>query len=271
MLAGGAALAAAGCSSSGSSARPRYPPPPPPVPDAEPATVAPDPGGGPPLELGEIPPPRPGSPHLVSSAPPGTRQIALTVDDGYCGPCIARYVEFARTSGVHLTFNPNGAFNQLWTTEIVEDVREMVADEQVQIGNHTWSHANLLPLSVSAIEKEITRNEAWIEQTFGVTARPYFRPPYGYYDRRVLQVAAGLGYTSILLWNGTLGDATAESPQQIIALAEKWLRPGTIMLGHMNHPAVFSCLGQIQEIIGSRGLEPLTLDEMFGTSRVLGA
>lgn len=237
---------------------------------AGPAPIVNDAGGGPPLELGNIPSPRPGASQVVSAGPKGTQQIALTVDDGYCGDCITQYVAFAQRSGIHITLNPNGIYNELWTPSIVSMVREMVADKQVQVGNHTWDHANLLPLSNSAISNEISRNEEWIEQTFGVTARPYFRPPYGYYNERVQEVAAELGYTTILMWHGTFGDATPETPTQIISLAEQWLQPGTIMLGHLNHPAILGLFDQIESIISSRNLQPVTLDEMFGTSRTIG-
>ena len=272
LLASGLALALAGCSSVARLAARKRPPTTTTTgyPVAQPAPIVPDAGGGPPVNLGNIPPLKPGTAKVVSAGPHGTHQIALTLDDGYCAGCIAQYVAFARQSGIHMTLNPNGVFGELWTPSIVSDVRAMVANRQVQIGNHTWNHANLLPLSATAIATEIRRNEDWIGQTFGVTGRPYFRPPYGYYNQRVTQVAGELGYTTILMWNGTFGDATPETPTQIIALAEQWLQPGTIMLGHLNHPAILGLLDQIQGIIESRGLEPVTLDEMFGTSRVSG-
>ena len=125
-------------------------------------------------------------------------------------------------------------------------------------------------LAASWIASQITRNEDWIEQTFGITARPYFRPPFGSHDRRVDQVAADLGYTSILMWNGTLGDASLESPAVLIGLAERWLQPGTIMLGHLNYPTVLSLFDRLEAIIQERNLEPVTLDEMFGTARATG-
>jgi hypothetical protein len=61
-----------------------------------------------------------------------------------------------------------------------------------------------------------------------------------------------------------------ETPTELIGLAEEWLRPGTIMLGHLNYPTVLGLFDQIQSIIASRALEPVTLDEMFGTSRATG-
>jgi peptidoglycan/xylan/chitin deacetylase (PgdA/CDA1 family) len=207
---------------------------------------------------------------VISSGTTTNRQIALTVDDGYCGTCIARYIEFAQGSGIHITFNPNGVNNSLWTPSLVAAARQMVAAGQVQIGNHTWNHANLLQLSNSGIVSELSRNEDWIEQTFGITSRPYLRPPYGYYDQRVIRAAADVGYTSILLWNGTFGDAIPKTPEQIIQLAERWMQPGTVMLGHLNHPGIASVFPQLQAIMASRNLEPVTLDAMFGTSRAIG-
>jgi peptidoglycan/xylan/chitin deacetylase (PgdA/CDA1 family) len=149
------------------------------IPLAQPAQILSDPHAGPPESLGAIPPAHPGAPTLVSRGPKGTQQIALTVDDGDCGDCIAKYVEFARSSGIHITFNPNGVFSRSWTPPVVEVLRPMIAAKQVQIGNHTWDHANLLKLSKTAITDELERNDEWIQTTFGITSRPYFRPPYG--------------------------------------------------------------------------------------------
>jgi peptidoglycan-N-acetylglucosamine deacetylase len=161
----------------------------------------------------------------------------LTIDDGYCEECVAGYVAFAEGTG---------------------------------IGNHTWSHPDLRFLGDGAIRSEIERNESWIEHTFGITARPWFRPPYGSRDARTDEVAARLGYTRILMWNGTLGDATVETPQELLGLADKWVRSGAIVLGHANHPTVLNLFGQIQAIIAARGLQPVTLDSMFGTTRATG-
>jgi hypothetical protein len=55
-----------------------------------------------------------------------------------------------------------------------------------------------------------------------------------------------------------------------MSLAEQYLQPGTIMLGHLNHPTILTLFGEIQSIISKRNLQPVTLDEMFGTSRAVG-
>ena len=151
----------------------------------------------------------------------------------------------------------------------MESIQPLIADKQVQIGNHTWDHAKLITLSDSAIVDELNRNEEWIETTFGITALPWFRPL-----RLLRPKHRGRGgeprLHNVLMWNGSFGDSEVISPQQLISLAEQSLTPGTIMLGHLNHPTILSLCGQIQSIIAERNLEPVTFAEIFGTSRVTG-
>jgi peptidoglycan/xylan/chitin deacetylase (PgdA/CDA1 family) len=221
------------------------------------------------VELDNIPSAHPGPPVTITHGPKSTNQIAITIDDGYCTECVAAYVEFARTSGIHITFSPNGVYSSLWSP-YATTLRPLIEAGQVQIGNHTFSHLDMTKLSASRMRSELERNEKWIEKTFGITTRPWYRPPFGRHNQRSDQLVADLGYTNILMWNGSFGDAALLTPQVLMAQATRYLRPGTIMLGHANHPTVTHLFGQIQDIISQRGLQPVTLDEMFGTSRATG-
>jgi peptidoglycan/xylan/chitin deacetylase (PgdA/CDA1 family) len=219
--------------------------------------------------LPAIPRPRPGRPTIVSHAPGKTRQVALTIDDGYCDECVDGYVAIAELTGVHLTFSPNGTYRDCWEPR-ASRLRGLIAAGQVQIGNHTWSHSNLLNMSDGAIRRDIQRNEAWIEKTFGITGRPWFRPPFGFRNARTDEVAADLGYTKILLWDGTFGDSQLLTPRVLLEQAQLYLKPGVVMLGHANHPTAVHTFDRILDLLADRRLDPVTLDEMFGTSRATG-
>jgi peptidoglycan/xylan/chitin deacetylase (PgdA/CDA1 family) len=205
----------------------------------------------------------------VFRAPGATQRFALTIDDGYDPETVAGYVEFAQRSGIPLTFSPNGAYRAIWDRHAAV-LRPLVEAGQIQIGNHTWSHLNIVKRADAAIRDDIERNEEWIEHTFGITSRPWFRPPYGAHDKRTDAVAGGLGFTRILLWNGSFGDSTVLTPDQLMALARRYLQPGVVMLGHANHRAILGLFDQIQQLIAQRQLQPVTLDTMFGTSRAVG-
>jgi peptidoglycan-N-acetylglucosamine deacetylase len=230
-----------------------------------PATTAPP-------TLPPIPPPAPGSFQIISQGPSAAaaaKQIAITIDDGFCAECAQAYATLAQSTGIHLTFNPNGCYGEIWTP-LAETLKPLIEAGQVQIGNHTFNHSWLTHLTDSQITAELEQNEEWIQQTYGITARPWWRPPYGAHDERTDELAASLGFTSVLMWNGSYGDSTAIKPAEILNLARQYSQPGVIMLGHANYPEVTSIFPQLAEILTSRGLQPVTLDEMFGTSRSTG-
>jgi len=220
--------------------------------------------------LPPVPPPRPGPSQVVHQGPIAGRRIALTVDDGTSAEVVAGYVAFAQRVGVHLTFSPNGAYNRQWAPH-AGVLRPLVAAGQVQIINHTFTHRDLRALAPAGIRDELERNDEWVIDTFGTTTRPYYRPPYGHHSPAIDDVAAGLGYTRTVLWNGSFSDSEVITPEFLLSQAQKYLRPGVINLGHANHPAVLGVFDQIMDLIHSRDLAPVTLDEMFATSRATGS
>lgn len=219
--------------------------------------------------LPPIPPVHPGPSTTVSKGLSGTDKICLTVDDGYCKDCVTGYVEFVRRSGIHMTFSPNGTYSSMWSPH-ADVIRPLLERRQVQIINHTFSHKDLRKMTDAQIGAELDRNEQWVNTTFGITTRPYYRPPFGFHNPHVDGVAGNLGYTKAVLWNGSYSDSEVITPDFLMSQAKKYLKPGVIMLGHANHPTVLGLFDQIMDLIKQRGLIPVTMDEMFGTSRATG-
>jgi peptidoglycan-N-acetylglucosamine deacetylase len=219
-----------------------------------------------------IPPPAPGPSRVFWHGPraaAAARQVAITIDDGYCAECAHAYAALAKATGIHITFSPNGCYGHIWTP-LATTLRPLIEAGQVQIGNHTFNHLWLTELSDTQITAQLEQNEEWIQQTYGITARPWWRPPYGAHDERTDELAASLGYTNVLMWNGSYGDSTLLKPWVLLHLAREYLHPGVVMLGHANHPTVIGLFPQIAEVLATRSLHPVTLDEMFGTSRSTG-
>lgn len=225
-----------------------------------------------PTTLPPIPPPVPGPAEVIWQGPAASvtaRQVAITIDDGFCADCARAYAALAEGTGIHLTFNPNGCYSEIWNP-LAKTLRPLIEAGQVQIGNHTFNHWWLTELSDAQITSQLERNEDWIEKTYGITARPWWRPPYGAYDARTNELAASIGYTNVLMWNGSYGDSEPIRPREILALARQYLRAGVVMLGHANYPQVTRIFPRLAKIVAARGLHPVTLDEMFGTSRSTG-
>ncbi|MFJ5144228.1 polysaccharide deacetylase family protein [Curtobacterium sp. NPDC088465] len=197
----------------------------------------------------------------VTGLPEGTPGIAWTVDDGASPEVVEAYARFAAETGTRLTFFVNGD-RPSWT-EHADLLRPLVDSGQVQLGNHTWSHPALTKLGDQAIQDELMRNHAFLERTFGVDARPHFRPPFGYHDARVDRAAAAVGYSTPLLWYGTLADSGDITAEQIVGFAEQWFQPAHIVIGHANFPGTIGALPRLHALLEERGLATWTLDDVF--------
>lgn len=187
--------------------------------------------------------------------------LALTVDDGVNTDVVRLYTQFAKDTGVRLTYFVNGTYRS-WTDNLAL-LRPLVESGQVQLGNHTWSHPDLTRVPASRVAQQIARNDAFLKRTFGVDARPYFRPPYGKHDSTVDAVAADLGYTAITLWSGSLADSTVITEDYIVQRAQRAFTGQAIVIGHLNHLPVTHVYEQLRDLIRARSLRTVTLNDVF--------
>ncbi len=190
------------------------------------------------------------------------KYIAWTVDDGADPEVVRAYAEFARRTGTRLTFFINGQYPAF--RQHRDLLLPLVKSGQLQIANHTYSHAALTSLTDEQIVQELTRNDEEIRRLFGVSSKPYFRPPYGYYDARVLAAAASCGFTRPVLWFGSLADSSNISSAEVYAYAEKYALAQHIVIGHLNYRGVVSELDRIRALLDRRGLKTVTIRDYYG-------
>ncbi len=202
---------------------------------------------------------------VLSSLPGQGDLLALTVDDGVSSDVVRAYTQFAKDTGVRLTYFVNGIYPS-WTDHL-ELLRPLVDDGQIQLANHTWSHPNLTKLPLAAVAEELRHNHDFLWKTYGVDVRPYFRSPYGAHNAHVDTVAGDLGYTANTLWSGTLEDQIVIPESEIVKMAEAYFNPQAIVIGHLNHLPVTNVYGQLVDIIRARKLRTVTLDDVFLRSR----
>lgn len=190
------------------------------------------------------------------------KYIAWTVDDGADPEVVRAYAEFSRRTGTRLTFFINGQYPAF--KQHRDLLLPLVKSGQLQIANHTYSHAALTSLTDEQIVRELTRNDEEIVRLFGVSSKPYFRPPYGYYDERVLAAAASCGFTRPVLWYGSLADSSNISSAEVYAYAEKYALAQHIVIGHLNYRGVVSELDHIRALLDQRGLTTVTIRDYYG-------
>ncbi len=139
-------------------------------------------------------------------------------------------------------------------------VKKIAADGH-EIFNHTYSHPNLTTLSEAEIRDELARADAAIKKLTGKSTKPYFRPPYGARDARVLAVAAGAGYqsvywtTDVLDWKESEGVTAAAAQARIF----RNLEPGALFLMHIGGTLTGKILDEVFTEIESRGYAVVSL------------
>ncbi|MBV9513187.1 MAG: polysaccharide deacetylase family protein [Mycobacteriaceae bacterium] len=197
---------------------------------------------------------------LLTVLPGDSDLLALTVDDGVSTDVVRLYTQFAKDTGVRMTYFVNGTYRS-WTDNATL-LRPLVESGQIQLGNHTFSHPDLTTVSHSRMADEITRNDRFLKSTYGVDGRPYLRPPYGRHNASVRACAADLGYT-LTLWSGSLSDSTVVTEDFIVKMANQYFRPQRIVLGHLNHAPVTHVYDRLVDLIRDRKLRTVTLNDVF--------
>lgn len=210
-------------------------------------------------------------PSFVRSGPSNRPFVALSVDDmfGASGAdSVATLLDIAKQKSVKFTFFPTGGALADHLAAGRQGVWRRALDEGHEIGNHTYTHANLTKLTDQQIRDELNRARDELDKVLG-PSYPYtmrmMRPPGGAGgfvnggDPRIMNVVTALGY-SMVMWsidsNGTAGNASYTA--KILADA----RNGSIVLSHFttfsvdNFPALIDGLR-------ARKLEPTNVSSLF--------
>jgi peptidoglycan/xylan/chitin deacetylase (PgdA/CDA1 family) len=199
---------------------------------------------------------------LFKLPPSDQPRVAWTVDDGFSDATVAGYIRKLREHPeIKVTFFVTSMAGA-WSKH-AEAIRELIDLGQVQVANHTHTHAPLTRVRDSKVHNELADCKKFLEDKFGTSGVPFYRPPYGYVDARVRALAAEVGYTDTVLWFGTLADAGKNTRNGIFRKADQYMQAGRIVIGHANHPEVIQDFDSIVSLLGQRGLTTVTLDEAF--------
>ncbi|MBZ5678547.1 MAG: polysaccharide deacetylase family protein [Acidobacteriia bacterium] len=157
--------------------------------------------------------------------PRGTKQLALTYDDGPNDPHTLRLLEVLAKHGVHATFFLIGRYVQQRP-----DIARDIAKAGHAIGNHTFTHPLLIFKGASEIRRELSDCNAALRDGLGQPAN-LFRPPFGGRRPAVLRIARDLGLEPIM-WNVTGYDWNAPPAAEIEGKVTKQIRGGDVILLH---------------------------------------
>ncbi len=157
---------------------------------------------------------------------PGRRELALTFDDGPNDPYTFYLLEVLAKHGVRSTFFMIGRY-----VKQRPEVAAAVARAGHVIGNHTFTHPNLIFRTPGQVRAEIAACEQALDDAVERNHASLFRPPWGARTPVVLRTVRQLGMTPVL-WNVTGYDWNAGSSADIKHEVRRQVRGGDVILLH---------------------------------------
>ncbi len=164
--------------------------------------------------------------------PRGSKQIALTFDDGPNDPHTLHLLNVLAKHNVLATFFLIGRYVRQRPDIVTE-----IAKQGHVIGNHTFTHPRLIFRSGSRIREEILQCRGAIFDAVGEHSS-LFRPPFGGRRPGVFRIVRQLGLEPIM-WNVTGYDWNPPSTDFIEQKVTSKIRGGDVVLLHDGGHAAF--------------------------------
>ncbi len=203
---------------------------------------------------------------VVYIGPVDVPVVALTFDTGVQAGHVPEILDVLKEHGKPATFGITGE----WAVTNPAILKRMVEEGHAVI-NHSWGHPSFTGedtgtqrLTADEIRDELKRTEEKVQEVAGVSTKPYFRPPYGDFDRFVNQVVREEGYEYNVLWlvdaRGWLGRST----NSVVAVTLAYAVKGAIFLYHVDNSQEYKALEKIIEGLNERGLGMVTIPQLLG-------
>ncbi len=189
---------------------------------------------------------------------PDRREVAIGFDDGPA-PDTGAFVTMLERSHAQATFFMIGKqVNGAYSATLLRELRNGDA-----LGDHTLSHPDL-ELS-GEVRGQLQRTISVIRALTDYSPC-VFRPPYGDYDRSIIQTARSLGLATVL-WNVDPSDYALPGAKAIEQRVLAQVQPGSIVISHDGGGSRGQTLAAYPAIISalrSRGYRIVTIPELLG-------
>lgn len=179
--------------------------------------------------------------------------IALTFDDGPYPKVTGHILDVLEKNGVCATFFVLGS-----RIEGHEDMLTRMEELGCEIGNHSFSHADLTRLSKADCQRELSDTDAEIRRVTGHEAS-VVRPPYGYYNKAV-RSAAG---RPLILWTVDTNDWRGKAPGEIADYVIQQAKEGSVILMHDQQTQTADAMEMIIPTLIDEGFRFVTVSELI--------
>lgn len=186
-------------------------------------------------------------------------QMSLTINVDWGEEYIPLMLQILEAKGVRATFFVTGK----WAGKYPKLVQQIHTAGH-EIGNHGYSHAHPNQLTGGQMVEHLKKNEEILQGIIGVRTNLY-APPYGEYNKQVVEIAHAQGYR-LIMWTADTVDWQRPTPQVIQERVLKKASNGGIVLMHPIQQTVQALPGMIDGL-KARGYRLVTVSENLQQNR----
>lgn len=184
--------------------------------------------------------------------------VALTFDAAWGNEDTMKILDILKENDVKVTFFMTGE----WVEKYPEDVKK-IAEEGHVLGNHSENHKKMSELSKDECKEEIMAVHNKVKELTGKEME-VFRPPYGDYDDKLVDVSYEVDYFPIQ-WSVDSLDWKNYGVNSIIdtVVNHKALNNGAIILMHNGSKFTADALQGVIDGLKEKGYSFVTIPELI--------
>ena len=196
--------------------------------------------------------------------------VAITFDDGPNPAYTPQLLDTLKEKGVKATFFVVGLHVKKYP-----DIARRIVAEGHDIGNHTYTHKDLVPATRRMVLAQTHKTDQVIKRVTGRTTK-LFRPPRGIYSGAVRRLLVDEEGYRLILWSVSSIDWRQTSPVKILGRVLAYARPGSILLFHdsgallrregASRQNTVEALPMVIDALRAKGYEFVTMTEMLERS-----
>lgn len=184
------------------------------------------------------------------------KKISLTFDVAWGSENIDYILDTLEKYNVKSTFFLVGS----WIDDNEELVKK-ISEKGHELSNHSNTHADMTALSTEDITKELESTSNKIYEITGEKSNLY-RPPFGEFDNKSMEVCDALGY-KVIQWDVDSLDWKEIGPMHITERVIKNTKSGSIVLMHSNVKNMDEYLETIINRLNKDGYELVPVSELL--------
>lgn len=202
---------------------------------------------------------------FIASGDSKEKKVALTFDDGPDDIFTPQILDVLKEKNVKATFFVIGK-----RVEGYPEVMRRIVDECHLVGNHTWSHPDIMKISLEDAKQEVLKTEKVLKKYCQDSSDgiKIFRSPYGSIDPKRIEFFGDMGY-KIISWNVDSLDWKGLSAEEVKTNILENVTKGSIILQHSaggegeDLSGSVEALPEIIDVLKEEGFEFVTIDEIL--------